>query len=93
MASAEYIASISQSTRGAKSLTGPSIVKTPALFEYQLQYGLRETEHQVALRHTIEESKFGHLASSPDESEFIALLADLTGAKNVIGIQINRSNL
>ncbi len=86
MASEEYLAKLATSTRGAKSLSGPSIVKTPKLYEYQLQHGLRESEHQVALRHKIEDSKYGHLASAPDESEFLALLVDLLGAKNVIGI-------
>lgn len=75
--------------RGAKSLSGPSIVANPKLYEYQKKYGFKETEQQIALRKRIEESQHGQLASAPDESEFLALLVDITNAKNVIGLHFD----
>ena len=70
----------------AKSLEGPTIAKHPNLHQYQFQYGLRESETVKALREKIEASEYGRLASSPDESQFLAMLCELLGAKKVVGM-------
>eukprot|EP01120_Amphizonella_sp_Union-15-10_P002746 TRINITY_DN13043_c0_g1_i1.p1 TRINITY_DN13043_c0_g1~~TRINITY_DN13043_c0_g1_i1.p1 ORF type:complete len:232 (+),score=44.24 TRINITY_DN13043_c0_g1_i1:62-757(+) len=68
--------------------TGLTICKHPNLYDFYSKKILQEPPALQKLRLEIEASKWAGLASSPDESQFLALLARLTKAKNCLEIGI-----
>jgi len=68
--------------------TAPSIVKTPALFEYLIAHSLKRSPAQAALYEEVKVHPRGEMCASPDESQFLAWLTKLIGAKKVIEVGV-----
>ena len=65
-----------------------SIVLTDALYDYMLAVSLRETRLQRRLREETAVNPMSRMQISPEQGQFMALLARLTGARRCIEVGV-----
>jgi caffeoyl-CoA O-methyltransferase len=65
-----------------------TLLADPAVFDYVLGHSLREHPEQVALREITKSHPHAGMQISPEQGQFMALLAKMIGAKNTIEVGV-----
>jgi len=76
----------------SKASRGPTVSRTPEVYQYISQYGYNQTQAQKDLLQEIQGEKYGMMAGAPDEAEFLAMQLKLMNAKKVIEVGVFRGS-
>jgi len=80
--------STAEITRPNPAKTLPSMVANPELLEYMNAMSLHQSPSQLALRVVVNSHPAGGMSASPDESQYLAWMVKLIGAKRVIEVGV-----
>jgi predicted O-methyltransferase YrrM len=69
-------------------VSNKSIVMTNSLYDYLLSVSLREPEVLQQLREETAGHPYGGMQIAPEQGQFMALLAELTGARSVLEVGV-----